>query len=154
VVLKGDFDMKKACLLALLVLIGLSPLFAQDQNEKMEGVTSKNESDYYYVDFPIEKIFPYRLGYVIIYRRSPIKMGTTYLPISWFESGSASKGEYVELNNGSEWPHFTVFYKNKKFNFVRLFVRKDMHDPTWGNLRLGVNLDDKFKNVESPHLTF
>jgi hypothetical protein len=151
--------MKKFCLTAVfaLCIVGMLPLFGQDQNERRAGIDPKHASDYYYFDIPIQKVYPYRLGYVVVYQTAPHRFATTYIPINWFDEkkpGENYKGELIWLAPGSEAPHFTAFYKNKKFAYVRLCLRRDIHDLTYGNIPTGVNLDDKFKPNDPPNIVF
>ena len=107
---------------ALVALLSVIPLFGQEP-AKAEAVDIKpeNSSAYYYVNVPIEKVYPHRLGYFILYRKSGTEMGQAYLPIKWFEK-SAGKGELIRLAGGTQWPYLSIFYKEGKVDHVRLFI--------------------------------
>ena len=112
-----------------------------------------NESDYYYYNFPIEKIYPYRMGYMIVYLGNSNRMSRIFVPHDWFAKiGEGSKGEIIYLGSGREWPTMTVYYNSGDFSHVRLRLRKDKSHETWGFIPLNMNLDDYFQNVEEVDL--
>jgi hypothetical protein len=138
-----EVGMKKlivAAILAVFMVIG-APLFAQDQQNKNDKFD--DESEFYYVNVTLEKIYPYHAGYVVQYRKTITSSGTAYLPIEWF-TRPATRGEIITLPEGRVWPSLTVYYKNGEFSHVRLYVHKSYSHPTWGNIPLGVNIDDRF----------
>jgi hypothetical protein len=132
----------------LIVLIGIIaavlPLAAQEEgNEKGE---------YYYVNTTVEKIYPYRKGYVIQYRKGPGRVARLYLPVEWF-SDAASKGEIIPLGRKNDWPSLSIYYKNGEFSHVRLYVQPLSHE-SWGNVPLSVNLDTYFEDVNDVQLEY
>jgi hypothetical protein len=140
--------MKKLVFAAIFVVFlaaGL-PVFAQDQPRP--NSTDDRESEYYYVNVTLEKIFPYTKGYVVEYRKSFGQYGRIYLPAEWFTDAS-SRGEILTLPSGQAWPSLTVYYRNGSFSHVRLYVHRWASHPSWGNIPLGVNIDDQFKNIEN-----
>jgi hypothetical protein len=112
-----------------------------------QTVPTDKQSEFFYYNVPIERVYPYRRGYVIKYRKGSIGMATTYLPREWFDD-AASKGELIYLDYGPKWPYLTVFYKQGQFSHIRLYVRRDRGHESWGNIPLNVNLDEHFDNVE------
>ena len=140
--------MKKIMLLAVLAALCVgSSLFAQQSAPKYK------ESDYYYYNVPIEKIYAYRLGYIVLYRKGANQMARTYLPSDWF-TDIGGKGELIGLGTGKEWPSMTVYYKNGEFSHVRLRVRRARSHETWGVVPLNINIDDYFKGIEEVQLEF
>ncbi|MDR2070582.1 MAG: hypothetical protein LBP81_04075 [Treponema sp.] len=138
--------MKRHFLIGIIVLIAVVfPAAAQ------EGADNKKAA-YYYVNTTVEKIYPYRKGYVIQYRKGLTDVGRLYLPVEWF-TDAASKGEIVHLGRGTDWPSLSIYYKDGEFSHVRLYVRSLPHD-SWGNIPLGVNLDSYFENVDEVHLEY
>ncbi|MDR0456115.1 MAG: hypothetical protein LBH20_05480 [Treponema sp.] len=133
-----------AAVFAAFLVIG-SPIFAQDSQKD-------KDSEYYYKNVSLEKIYPYRNGYVVQYRRG-ISMDKVYLPMSWFSS-SAGKGEIVTLPQGKAWPSLSVYYKNGEFSHVRLYVHHLPSHQTWGVIPQNVNLDSSFENIEDLRLKF
>ena len=137
--------MKKIILLAVLAALCQGTfLFAQERS-------TFKESEYYYFNFPIEKIYTYRLGYIVVYRRNSNQTARTYLPLEWFQSATG-KGEDVYMGTGREWPSMTVYYKNGEFSHVRLRLRRNKLHETWGVVPLNINMDEFFKGVEEVKL--
>ena len=143
--------MKKIVLLVVLATFCLGTfLYAQQI-----GVQFSMESDYYYFSYPIEKIYTYRLGYMIVYRGNSNVMSRTFVPHEWFNQiGEGSKGEIIYLGSGREWPTITVYYKSGDFSHVRLKLRRDRGHESWGYIPLNMNLDEFFENVEEVDLEF
>jgi hypothetical protein len=144
-----EVDMKKiivAVIFAAILAAG-SPLFAQ-QNSR-EG----QESNYYYINRSLEKIFPYRAGYIVQYRVGMSRLATVYIPMDWF-SRAAARGEIVKLARGQGWPSMSVYYKDGEFSHVRLYVHQHMTHSSWGNVPQTVNVDDRFEGIETIELEF
>ena len=109
--------MKKVILLMVFItLFQVTSVFAQQKAPKYQ------ESEFYYFNVPIEKIYAYRLGYVVLYRKGANQIARTFLPQEWF-STIGGKGELIGLNSGKEWPSMSVYYKKGEFSHVRLRVR-------------------------------
>jgi len=135
--------MKKTIIIALIsvILASGSPLFAQDKSK--EG----KDSEYYYVSVSLEKIFPYRKGYIVQYRKGLHQLVTAYLPSEWF-TYVAGKGEILNLPRGNAWPSMSIYYKEGEFSHVRLYVHPQASHQTWGNVPQNVNIDDRFEGIE------
>jgi hypothetical protein len=142
-----EVDMKKLSLVVIVASFAAGlPVFAQTS---MEG----RDSEYYYVNISLEKIYPYRAGYIVQYRKGLYQYGRTYLPSEWF-TNAAGKGEILTLPSGQAWPSMTVFYKNGEFSHVRLYVHRWQSHRTWGNVPQNVNLDHNFDNIETLKISF
>lgn len=126
--------------LAGLVLLQAVSLFAQN-------VPEDKQSEYFYYNVPIERIYPYRRGYVIKYRKGTSELATAYLPREWFND-AAGKGELINLTPGPAWPYLAVYYRAGEFSHARLYVFKNRSHTSWGNIPAGVNLDEHFDNVD------
>jgi hypothetical protein len=142
---------KIVLLVAVCIALVSVPVFAQE-----EEAESSSSTNYYYVNAPIQKIYPYRKGYVVTYRKGAIGSATTYLPLEWLEeeSGEVSKLDVILLGPGTQWPYLVVYYKDGELSHVRLYVRKERSHETWGDVPAGINIDDKFDNVETIKLEF
>ncbi|MDR0495283.1 MAG: hypothetical protein LBG95_06630 [Treponema sp.] len=116
-------------------------VFAQNNNPQ-----EKTEGEVYYKNISLEKIYPYRNGYVVQYRQGFV-LARTYLPMEWFIS-SAGKGEIITLSKGTGWPSLSVFYRDGEFSHVRLYVHHSPSHQTWGVIPQNINLDDRFENIE------
>ena len=138
----------KKILLLLAVLIALGQgisLFAEEKEKK--------ESDFYYYNIPIEKIYAHRLGYVVIYRKGVNLMARTYLPIEWF-TDAAGRGEIYTIDSGNEWPSMSVYYNQGEFSHIRLRLRRARAHESWGIFPLNVNIDEYFSDVKEVKLEF
>ena len=100
------------------------------------------ETDLYYVNVPILKIFPHKLGYYVIYRRSNLKTGEAYIPLKWFDH----KDLRAVLNRTTDdiTPYFSYLTKNGEFDHIRLNLPKNIQHPVWGVLQSGAKFDKKF----------
>jgi hypothetical protein len=141
-------------ILIVLLIAAAIPVFAQDaeSEESPSGISPENESDMFYLNIPIEKIYPYQKGYVIVYRNNN-QLAETYIPIEWF-SGPEGKADIIRLGSGKRWPYLTVFYQSGEFSHLRLYVRRETSHETWGSIPSGVNIDDRFEGVETVILEF
>jgi len=140
--------MRKIILLAVLVIFGYgSSVFAQQSRTKFQ------ESEYYYYNISIEKIYSYKLGYVVVYRKGVNQMARMYLPADWF-TDIGGKGEIVGLGSGREWPSMTVYYKGDEFSHIRLKLRRNRSHETWGVVPLSINIDEFFQDIEDVNLEF
>jgi hypothetical protein len=140
--------MKKIILLAVLVTIGFgTALFAQQSKPRYK------ESEYYYFNVPIEKIYIYRKGYIVNYRKGANQLARVYIPGDWF-TDIGGKGELIGLGSGKEWPSMTVYYKNGEFSHVRLRVRREKSHVSWGVVPLNINIDEDFESIEDLQLQF
>ena len=147
-----EVSVKKTLFLITLlcILAGVAPLIAQQNSSSS---SSSEKEGVYAITVSLERIYPYRKGYVARYRRGLGQTADAYLPIEWFE-GAGKKGDLIGLGSGTDWPHMTIFYKDGEFSHVRLYVRKERNHQSWGNVDLNVNIDDRFENVEDIKLQF
>jgi hypothetical protein len=133
-------------LLAFLAL-GAAPVPAQ------QPIPPQDLSDLYYVTVPIEKVYPYRKGYVVVYRRGANRVGQAYIPFEWFRAAEKKAG-LIQIGYGKTMPCMSIFYKEGKFHFVRLYVSRLKSHPTWGLIPSGVNIDDRFEGLEELQIGF
>jgi hypothetical protein len=141
--------MKKALLVVLLGLsIGFCGMLYAQSNK-----SQRKDSEYYYVSVPIEKIYAYRKGYVVAYRKGVNGMARTYIPMEWF-SGLDGKADLIVQGSGKAWPTLTVYYKAGQFSHIRLYVRQNRSHESWGVVPLNINIDEYFEGVEEIKLEF
>jgi len=131
--------LRVALFLALAVFSQGDFLFAQ--------VYPAKESDYYYYNFTIEKVFSHRLGFIVLYRRGSNKISRAIIPMEWFND-FGGKGDIVYLDSGNEWPSMIVYYKNGEFSHVRLRLRKLRTHESWGIIPFNAMVDDYFQNID------
>lgn len=114
--------MKKNIFLIIILLVLLLPL-----NSFCE------ESDNIYVrSIPIIKILKHPLGYKIYYVTSSDDLVYFYTPMQWFTQ-AGGKGSVI-WGRTNEYPYFSIFWVNNEFSHIKLFLKEDMRDPTWGIL--------------------
>lgn len=101
------------------------------------------ESDMYYVNVQILKIFPLHEGYYVIYRRSGLKTGEAYIPKEWLDR--RDQRAVMNLTDQNVSPYLSIMYKAGEFNHVRIVASKDLDNPTWGNMVERPDQADKFK---------
>ena len=143
-------------LFAGFMVLGAPPVAAQQAGEGQRPEDrwgKENISELYYINVPIEKVYPYRLGYVVLYRKGANNMGQAYIPHEWFRFG-VGKAQLFQLGDGPTWPSMSVFYKEGAFYGVKLYVAKRTTHLTWGNIPSNVNIDNRFEGVESIDLGY
>jgi hypothetical protein len=142
-----EVNMKKLMLAVIVASFAAGlPVFADNHRER-------SESEYYYVNVSLERIFLYRAGYIVQYRKGVNNTGRAYLPREWF-TDVAGKGEVVLLPKGDAWPTLSIYYKNGEFSHVRLYVHQWQSHPTWGIIPQNVNLDDHFIGIDTIQIEF
>jgi len=128
--------MKKLIIVLFLSAL-IIPVFAQNNaNEVM-----------YYVNVPVEKIYPSSQGYIVQFRSSSI-IRTIGIPNEWFTE-AGGRADLVYLPTGSDWPTMSVFYKNGEFSHIRLYAHRAKSHWTWGSIPLGTDLSRFFVDSES-----
>jgi len=144
--------MRKAFLRVVLFLA--LAVFSQGDFLSAQATTHEwEESEYYYFNYTIERIYSHRLGYIVVYRRASNILERVYLPLEWFND-TGGKGELVYLGSGKEWPSMIVYYKKGEFSHVRLRIRKYAQHETWGIIPFNVNIDDFFKDIDEVKMVF
>jgi hypothetical protein len=131
--------------LFLAVLLGLvlsmaQSLYAQD----------RQESEYYYVSIPIEKIYVHNTGYMVTYLKG-FQLVRTFIPHAWF-TDPAGKADLITLGTGRVWPSISIYYRNGEFSHVRLYVRRDRSHQTWGSVPISSDLEQYFVYIEEVEL--
>jgi hypothetical protein len=142
----------KKVLLRIILFLALA-VFSQGDFLSAQTTSIWEESDYYYLNYTIEKIYTHRLGFIVLYRKASNKLVHTYIPLEWFNT-IGGKGEIVYLGSGKEWPSMIVYYKNGEFSHVRLRLRKYGLHETWDVVPFNVNIDDFFKDIEEVKMEF
>ncbi|MCL2440661.1 MAG: hypothetical protein FWD14_02885 [Treponema sp.] len=130
----------KKLFFALILIALITPVFAQNN--------SGNQDRIYYINVPVERIFPTSSGYVIQYRSSSSVLATIGIPVEWFTDAGGS-AEMVRLPAASDWPTMSVFYRNGEFSHVRLYVHRVKGHRTWGTIPQGTDVSRFFTDKES-----
>jgi len=110
--------MKRIAILFVLIAVIASTLAA-------------DTSPYYPMRVDVVKVFSHSDGYRVVYRKGGADAGTVYLPARWFVAGG--KADIVRGDDTS-FPYMTVFYKDGKFDHLRLYVLSNHSDQSWGIL--------------------
>ena len=133
--------MRKLLCVAILMGLLLTPsVFGQDDPEL------------FVKSVPILKILSHPLGYKVYYQKVNADFGFFYVPVNWFR-GAANKGAII-WGNESDYPYFSIFWRNKEFFYLKLFVKDNMADDSWGTLQADISdVKDKF-DVETLKLEF
>jgi hypothetical protein len=126
-----DMTMKRAVPIFLLLLV-LGAAFGQEQETKV-----------YVKTIPILKILSSSAGYKVLYVKSDMQVGEIYLPLSWF--GKAGGQAEIVFGKDPSYPYFSVFYKDGKFDFIRLYVVDNIADLSWGILKKTEEELNRFK---------
>jgi hypothetical protein len=58
------------------------------------------------------------------------------------------------MDSTGRWPYLTIYYKAGEFSHLRLYARKDPNHETWGNISVGVNIDEQFENIDTVSIDF
>jgi hypothetical protein len=132
--------------IALFVILSLMlvlPVFAQNNDE----------SDMYYINIPVERIFSTKDGFIIQYRQASSLIGTIGIPHVWF-SAAGGKAEMIRLPRGRNWPSMSVFYKNGEFSHVRLYVHHNRGHQTWSTVPQAADVSRYFEDTENFNIVF
>ena len=122
-------------LIALALLVVCIPMVSS-QEQNGEDVSLQAVTVY------VQRVFPHRLGYMVIYNRSDLYPGEVYLPNRWF-TDAGGKAEIIRTSHRSA-PYMTVFFMGGEFSHVRLFVQDNPAHVTWGALPSDTDLADEF----------
>jgi hypothetical protein len=88
-------------------------------------------SVFYPVRLDVLKIFSHSEGYRVMYRQGAVGVAEFLVPIAWFQPGG--KAEII-LGHGSAYPYAMVYFKDGKFDHLKLFLVNNPLDATWGQL--------------------
>ncbi|HHU35896.1 MAG TPA: hypothetical protein GXZ47_01565 [Treponema sp.] len=130
--------MKKTMLLiiALMLMFGSFATLSAD-------TADKKESDIYYINAKILKIFPHKLGYYVIYRRGGLKTAQAFIPHEWFDRRDSRA--VLNLTDGNIDPYLTFVMRNGEFDHVRVAAKKNLRHNTWGTIAENAIPADRFQ---------
>ena len=131
--------MKKIVFALLILLVSAGFLAAE-----------ASESPYYVRTVAIAKVFSHEDGYKVIYRNSKMQYSSFYVPVEWF-GGASSKAEII-YGESQSYPYFSIFWKDGAFDHIRLYLKSDRRDLTWGDLDSNTDWSSKFDGVETIEL--
>ena len=138
--------MKKICRYLLLCSLFLGAVAA------FPLAAESKESELYYVNAQILKIFPHTKGYYVVYRRASSGSGEVFIPIEWF--GTSDSKADISLINTRVNPYISFFLKEGKCEYVRISAPQNLGSSIWGSLQYPQQYDEKFDGIESLTLEF
>ncbi len=134
--------MRTTAAVVLLVVLACSAAFAQQNDAR----------DVYVKSVRIARVYAHGLGYRILYFKSTMEYAEMYVPTTWFSFSGEGKANVV-WGNSAEYPYFSIYYVDGKFDRILLYLHSNMHDVTWGTLPPGMDLSSEF-NVQEPPRDF
>jgi hypothetical protein len=137
--IRGTMKRKIVLVVLMTLLLGVFAVSAQDQDPKI-----------YVKTVSIMKILNHSLGYKVLYLKSSMDVGEFYVPHSWFKAGG--KAELV-MGNTPAFPYFSVFYREGKFDHIKLYAHDNIQHLSWGRLKTQAGDSSKFE-VETLDLEF
>ena len=116
------------------------------------SVFGQESSDFFVKSVSILKILSHPLGYKIYYQKVNADFVFFYVPVNWFR-GAANKGAII-WGNEPDYPYFSIFWSNAEFYRLKLFLKDNMADDSWGTLKADISeVKDKF-DIETLKLEF
>lgn len=100
------------------------------------------ESDMYYVNVPILKVFPHKLGYYVIYRKGNLQAAEVFIPLKWFDRSDLRA--VINKSTDDINPYFSYLTKNGEFDHIRLHLPQSINHQVWGVLQSGSKYDKNF----------
>ncbi len=108
-------------------------------------LSSATKSPYYTRNVIITRIYPHKLGYKVFYMTNDLNNKEIYLPNELFDTSDSSK---IFFGKGKAYPYMQIFWKDGEFSFVKLYLKEDFRDITWGSFNNPDDHDESFKNAD------
>jgi len=108
------------------------------------------DSSLYPVRLDVVKVFSHSDGYKILYRKGAANVAELYIPITWFVPGG--KAELIR-GNDSAFPFVMVYYRDGKFDHLKLCVKTSIKDLSWGQLSQAEGAG-KFEGFTEPQIKY
>lgn len=132
--------MKKLFLVLALFAVFAFNSFAQEkstESEPKEGWTT-----FSYTNVPVLKILYAREGYVVIYQKHGIGIGSTVIPKDWVHQTSETKRKLrIRTVTGSTKSYMTIVKDKGEFQYVILNMPRSRGDSVYGVVADGTVLD-------------
>ena len=111
--------------------------------------SSATTSTFFTKSVIITRIFPHSMGYKIFYMSNDLKLKEVYLPGSLFtnERAEGLGKSIINYGYGQSYPYMTIYWNGGEFSHVKLFLKKDFNDITWGAFNNPNDHDENFKNA-------
>lgn len=112
-------------------------------------LSSASTSPYYTKSVVVVKVYPHKLGFKVLYMANDLQVKEIYLPNTLFEQQEEGGRERSKVFKGYDktYPYLTVFWKDGEFSHVKLYLKPDYSDVTWGALHDPDAHDENFRNA-------
>jgi hypothetical protein len=116
----------------------------------MVMLTSATKSPYFSRSVIITKVYPHKLGYKVIYMANDMKNRSVYLPSNLFETQKDETTVKSRLFQGynKAYPYMTIFWKDGEFSHIKLYLKTNYSDISWGAFNDPDAHDENFTNAE------
>lgn len=124
--------MKRIAFVALVALVFVGGAAAQEFNE----------SPLFVKTIYLEKVYPHQLGYMVTYVNNSLELRSLYIPMDWF-GVAAGKAELV-YGSDRAFPYMHIYWEDGEFSHLRLYVKQNLRDVSWGAIDQTEDLTDEF----------
>lgn len=111
-------------------------------------LSSATKSPYYAKTVVLTRVFQHKLGYKVFYMANDMTNREAYLPMELFQPREDVTRSSISEGNGTAYPYMTIFWKNGEFSHIKLYIKKDHNDVSWGAFVNPDTHDENFKNAE------
>ena len=114
------------------------------------------ESEYYVKSVPIYKIYHHNKGFIVLYQKQDLKPHRIFLPYKWFQVPDKSSADWkaeVIYGRNTEYPYMNIYWNKTGFSHVRIFLRENKGDPSYGLLQ-NPNIYDNSFDSDVPDFVF
>lgn len=126
--------MKKILLVFSLIFTFSLSVFAQEENSNNKTVKNESKwSSFSYVNVPILKILEGKEGYVIVYQKNRVGIGSVVVPKKWAK-GSVDSPRKLKFRNvkGHNASFMSIVKKEGEFYRLILSIPMSKNNPVWG----------------------
>lgn len=125
---------KRIVLFVLIFLVAAVAVSSQEQGAEQPSM--------YAINVPVQRVYPHRLGYKVVYNRTDLYPQELFLPGRWFTE-AAGRAEIMESLHPSV-PYMTVIYRDGEVSHIRLFVHRHRTHRSWGAIPSDRDLREQF----------
>lgn len=104
----------------------------------------EDEPEMYARSFYIQRVFPNRNGYRLIYTNDHGRNQELLVPLRWF--GQTANEQTAELRRGRNpsYPYMEVFWRDGEFSHMKIYLQSDYNHESWGIWDAPDNVDELF----------
>ncbi len=122
--------LKKTTLLGIILLFSFVML------------TSATKSPMFTKNVMIARIYSHSKGYRVLYRPNNASLKQVFLPMEIFKIENGSK---IFKGHNKAYPYMQIFWEEGEFSHVKLYVKEDYRDLSWGVFSNPDAYDDAFE---------